>query len=118
MEHANTGNQRPYVTPPDIAKLLRVSPEKVLGWIRRGELKAVNVGNGFRPRYRVSWDHLDAFLAAREVQPPPERPRRKHQPPEGGPIDPALGEALLKKGQAVKLGKKYCRIWNDTILFF
>src|SRR5437868_6901944 len=81
MDDGNSENERQYLTPPDIAKLLRVSPEKVLGWICRGELKAVNVSNGFRPRFRVSRDKLDAFFAAREVQPPPAHPRRKCQPP-------------------------------------
>ena len=112
MDHDNTRSERPFLTPPGVAKLLRVSPDKVHGWIRRGDLKAVNVGNGFRPRYRVSRANLDAFLATREVQPPPERPRRNRQPPDGGPLDPVLGEALLKKKQAVKVGKHYYRVWN------
>jgi hypothetical protein len=30
------------LTPPEIAKFLRVSPEKVLGWIRRAELAAIS----------------------------------------------------------------------------
>lgn len=110
----------PYLTPPEIAKLLRVSPEKVLGWIRGAELRAVNVGNGTRPRYRVSREALDSFLQAREVRPPPPRRvrRRRQQPPEGGPIDPVLGEQLLKKGKAKKVGNQYYRVWNGMILFF
>jgi excisionase family DNA binding protein len=109
---------QPFLTPPEIAKLLRVSPEKILGWIRRGELTAVNVGNGFRPRYRVSPDNLDAFLKSRQVQPPPKRLRRPPQPPEGGPIDPVLGEKLLKKKQAVEVCGKYYRVWNGVIQFY
>jgi hypothetical protein len=58
-----------------------------------------------------------AFLKAREVQPPPDRSRSKREP-EGGPLEPALGEALLKKGQAVKVGKEYDRVWNEMILFY
>jgi excisionase family DNA binding protein len=115
-----TQDEQPYLTPPEIAKILRVSPEKVLGWIRRGELIAVNLGNGtFRPRYRISREHLDAFLKAREVQAPQKYVRKKRQePPEGGPLDPALGEALLKKKQAVKVGKTYYRVRNGVILYF
>ena len=60
--------RRPCLTSREVAKLLRVSPDKVLGWIRRGQLKAVNVSNRVRPQYRVGQDDLDAFLAAREVQ--------------------------------------------------
>jgi excisionase family DNA binding protein len=114
----NDNALKTYLTPPEIAKLLRVSPEKVLGWIRRGKLKAVNVSDGFRPRYRVSQEDLDAFLKVREVQPPSPRTHRKRQPPEGGPIDPVLGEALHKKGQAVKDGKHYYRVWNGMTLYY
>jgi len=38
----------PYLTPPEIAKLLRVSSEKVLGWIRKADLNAINVSEGDR----------------------------------------------------------------------
>jgi hypothetical protein len=61
---------------------------------------------------------LDTFLKTREVQPPTPRPRQKCQPPEGGPIDPVLGEALLKKKKAVKVGKEYYRVWDGMTLYF
>jgi excisionase family DNA binding protein len=32
-----------YRTPPEIARRLGVGPEKVLAWIRSGELAAVNL---------------------------------------------------------------------------
>src|SRR4051794_24091311 len=48
-----------FLTPPEIAKVLRVSYEKVLGWIRRGELEAVDVGNKLRPRYRIARSAFD-----------------------------------------------------------
>jgi excisionase family DNA binding protein len=107
-----------FLTPPQIAKLLRVSRTKILAWIRRGELKAVNLGDGTRSRFRISSSDLRTFLAAREVQPPTRRYNRKREPPEGGPIDPVLGEALIKKGQATKFCGKYYRIWNGVILFY
>jgi excisionase family DNA binding protein len=113
-----------FLTPPEIAKLLRVSNEKVYGWIRRGDLRAVNVGNKTRPRFRIAREHLDSFLESRTVPPPPPRQRRQKQPPlrpvvrpEGGPIDPKLGEELLKKGQAKKVGNVYFRIWNGMTLY-
>jgi hypothetical protein len=34
---------QPFLTPPEIAKLLRVTPQKVITWIRRSELGAVHV---------------------------------------------------------------------------
>lgn len=107
-----------YLTPPEIAKRLRVSNQKVLGWIRRAELKAVNVGNGFRPRYRISPDSFALFLASREVQPPAPHVRRQRRRPEGGPLDPELGEQLLKKRQAVKIGNKYYRLWNGIPQYY
>jgi len=41
-----------------------VDPMKVLGWIRRGELRAVNGAdqNGKRPRWRIPPEALDEFL--------------------------------------------------------
>lgn len=118
-----TDSPKPYLTPPEIAKLLRVSSEKVIGWIRKAELTAINVGEGSRPRYRVRREDLDSFLRSREVQPPAPRTRRNHRmdrtskPPEGGPIDPVLGKELAKKGQAREVFGKYPRIWNGVTQF-
>ncbi len=110
--------RRPYLTTREAARLLRVSADKVLAWIRRGELGAVNLSNRSRPQYRISPDDLDTFLKAREVQPPLKRPRRLRREPDGGPIDSALGERLIKKGQAAKVGKYYYRVWDGMILFY
>jgi excisionase family DNA binding protein len=119
MKSVDTQDERSYLTPPEIVRLLRVSPEKVLGWIRRGELTAVNLGNSaLRPRFRISPEHLDAFLKAREVQPLQKKLRQKRQEAEGGPLEHSLGEDLLKKKQAVKVGKTYYRIWNGVVLFY
>lgn len=115
-----TDSLETYLTPPEIAKLLRVSSEMVLGWIRKAELKVVNVSEGFRPRYRIRREDLDLFLRSREVQPPAPRALRvgrKPLTPEGGPIDPVLGKQLAKKGQAEKVGNKYYRVWNGITLF-
>ena len=68
-----TDSLEPYLTPPEIAKLLRVSLEKVVGWIRKAELKAINISEGYRPRYRIRREDLDLFLRSREVQPPATR---------------------------------------------
>lgn len=72
----------PYMAPPAVAKRLGVAPEKVIGWIRSGKLKAVNVGDGIvRPRYRVSPDALDDFLRSRDASPAPKPARRRRQDP-------------------------------------
>jgi excisionase family DNA binding protein len=56
-----------------------VSDKTVRGWIRNGELKAINVGrtpNGRKPRWRISQAALDAFEALRTSTPPAPRTRR------------------------------------------
>ena len=46
------------LTPPQVARRYGVSPDTVRAWIASGELRAVNVGKGKRPRHRV---HIDAL---------------------------------------------------------
>jgi excisionase family DNA binding protein len=62
-------------TVPEVAKFLRVRPDKVLSWIRSGRLRGFNVAekeNG-RPKYRVSPEELEAFANRRmPYQPPPK----------------------------------------------
>ncbi len=66
------------LTPPDVARMLRVSPDSVRTWIRSGKLKAVNLGDGLKkPRYRVTRDSLDLFLAARMIEVKPTVKRRR-----------------------------------------
>ena len=70
-----------YLTPPEAAKELRVSPDKVLTWIHSGELRAfdVSAARGQRPRWRIARADLDDFLARRAATPPqkPQRRRRR-----------------------------------------
>jgi hypothetical protein len=67
-------------SPPQIADLLRIEAEKVIAWIKSGQLIAVNVGNGpLRPRYRISQESLDDFLRRRQTQPPAPRPVRRRK---------------------------------------
>ncbi|MCA9185000.1 MAG: helix-turn-helix domain-containing protein [Planctomycetales bacterium] len=69
------------MTPPEVARLLKVKPHKILAWIQSGELRAINVAAklGGRPRYRVTVEDLRAFTSGRVVGPPPtvkRSPRR------------------------------------------
>lgn len=66
-----------YLTPPEIARLLRVSESKILLWIRAGRLSAVNVSEGQRPKFRVRREDLDQFLAGRVVTPQIRQASRK-----------------------------------------
>jgi excisionase family DNA binding protein len=72
-----------YRTPPEIARRLGVGPEKVLAWIRSGELAAVNLATTRhgRPRWAIAPEALDLFLAARQNHPPPHRTRRRRALP-------------------------------------
>lgn len=71
---------RPYTTPPKLAERLGVSPEKVLTWIKNGELRAVDVSEsrGGRPRWRIAESDIELFLTRRSVSPatPIKRTRR------------------------------------------
>jgi len=55
-----------YLTPPQVAKLLAVKHDKILSWIRTGELRAINLAarQGGRPRWRISRHFMD-FWACR-----------------------------------------------------
>ena len=67
------------LTVEEIAARFAVSKAAVLGWIRAGELKAVNVSRGphsKRPRWRVSAAALAAFEEARTPTPVVRLPRR------------------------------------------
>jgi excisionase family DNA binding protein len=52
----------------DIARILHVSRDTVRGWIGSGALSAINVGSQ-KPRYRVSQEELDRFVASKTVVP-------------------------------------------------
>lgn len=71
-----------FLTPPEVASLLRCRESKVLGWVRSGRLAAVNLSEGQRPRYRVRRTDLDEFLAGRAVTPQtrPARRQRRERP--------------------------------------
>lgn len=69
-------------TPREVARLFRVSVEKVRGWIARGELAAINTADSpvGKPRYVVTPAALERFEAGRhaatEPKPAPRRRRR------------------------------------------
>lgn len=66
------------LTPPQVAKLFGVNPDKVLSWIRKGELHAVNVtANGGRPKYRIASADLEAFKLRRTPQAKIKTPRAR-----------------------------------------
>ena len=59
--------QKTKMTPPEIARLWGVSVEKVVAFIRSGELRAINAatpGRNQRPRYLIDVDDLEDFEPA------------------------------------------------------
>lgn len=63
------------VTPPKLAKLWGISQEKVIGWIRSGELRAINISEGTqRPRYLIDAADIADFEGRRAVVPPAPAP--------------------------------------------
>jgi hypothetical protein len=81
MEPALTATPRRCYTPPTAAEFLGVSPEKIIHFIRRGELRASNItaDPSGRPRYVITPEALEAFLASRQPNPPAHRPRRRRK---------------------------------------
>jgi len=65
-----------------VADRLGVNQSKVLGWIRSGELRAIDVSTkrGGRPRWRIDETDLIAFESRRLASPPPTLTRRRRKP--------------------------------------
>ena len=78
--------ERTHLTPPEVAKRLGISAEKVVGFLLAGELIGVNLASqgSTRPRYRISEHHLAEFLERRAASVKPAvsvvRRRRKATP--------------------------------------
>ena len=68
-------------TVRDVTRRYRVSPDKVRGWIRRGELRAINTATALcgRPRWVVPVEALAEFERRRAATPAikPAPSRRK-----------------------------------------
>jgi Helix-turn-helix domain len=63
----------------EFAQQLGVDVMKILGWIRTGELAAINVSTdpSSRPRWRLSPEAIDEFLARRRAQQPVKTQRKR-----------------------------------------
>lgn len=62
--------KRLFATPPEIAVELGVRPETIVGWIKSGELPAVDVSrlDAIKPRFKVRRADLETFLQRRSVR--------------------------------------------------
>jgi excisionase family DNA binding protein len=71
------------ISPKEYAERLGVSENKVLNWIRSGEIAAINVASKLsnRPRWRIPEEAIEAFEAARTSRPVVKpTPRRRDYP--------------------------------------
>jgi excisionase family DNA binding protein len=73
--------------PPALAKQLGVAREKIIEFIRRGELRAINLSEGVRPRWRISEDDWQTFLAAKSNQRPVKKTTRRKTSGSGSVIE-------------------------------
>jgi len=64
------------LTPNELARLLRVSPDRVRAWIKSGELDAIDTSprRCGRPRYVILPSHLAEFTRRRAAATPAARP--------------------------------------------
>lgn len=70
------------LSPKEIAQRYGVDVHAVLGWIKSGELEAVNVGRSpgkKKARWKSLAEHLANFELRRLSSPPPPRTRRRKQ---------------------------------------
>ncbi len=65
-----------FLTPPQVAKILGTHASRVLSWIQSGALKASNLSEGDRPRWKVAPDDLQRFLDSRSNQTQATAPKR------------------------------------------
>lgn len=76
-----TISPRRFLSPGQIAEQLGCKVERIIRWIRSGQLRGVNLGDGLkRPRFKVAPCDLESFLISRAVQPPVKAPRRRRAP--------------------------------------
>jgi hypothetical protein len=67
------------LTPNELARLLRISPDRVRAFIVAGTLGAINVASTHcaKPRYVVLPHHLAEFERSRQAATPKPPPRRR-----------------------------------------
>jgi excisionase family DNA binding protein len=67
------------LTTRELARYLRISPDRVRAMIMSGELGAINTSAAQcgRPRYIVLPEHLASWVRQRSTSPPPKRAGRQ-----------------------------------------
>ncbi len=88
------------MTVAEVRKTLRVSPNKVLRWIKTGKLKASNISTTGRPVYRIARSELDRFRNLIAVEPERKVERRRSIRPSEKFFDAATGGLIRRKFEA------------------
>ena len=67
------------MTPPEVGRRLGIKAERVIAFIRSGELRGINLASAGcrRPRFRIDPADLAVFLDRRVAGPTPKTPRRR-----------------------------------------
>ena len=80
---AEAGDRARGLTPNELARVWRVSPDRIRSWITSGELGAIDTARRRcgRPRYVVLPHHVEEFERRRAARssPKPVRPRKRTQ---------------------------------------
>ena len=65
----------------DLCRRWRVGPDKIHGFLRRGELVGVNVATNLsaRPQWRITRESVELFERRRSSAPPPKPPPRRRR---------------------------------------
>jgi putative molybdopterin biosynthesis protein len=59
-----TGEITKFLTPEEVAEILRINVITVYGYIQRDNLNAVRLGR----KYRISRDDLDTFIKSKRIK--------------------------------------------------
>jgi excisionase family DNA binding protein len=76
--------RREWMTPREVANVLRCSPEKIIRLVQSGDLSGVDLKEnrcGRKSRYLISEGSLADFLDRRVVMAAPKTARRKRRKP-------------------------------------
>jgi hypothetical protein len=70
-------------TVADLCRRWRVGPDKIHGFLRRGELVGVNLATSLsaKPQWRITREAVEEFEKRRSSQPLPKPQRRRRQKP-------------------------------------
>ena len=73
--YTNQGSEMEVYTVQQVADRLQITEHQTLRLIHAGELVAINISTGSRPRWRITEAHLEAFYLRRSTQPEVRAPQ-------------------------------------------